>query len=481
MRRLNEEKFNISRNSSIISPILSVIKNKTNKALSSFDVVEEFTKEKDQSNLYYGIRYLVGSGDEAIRFNFSRNNGYSNLDSIDVWIRPNPQPHFTVDPTGLSSEEIGQFTSDVLLQKHIPSDGLRESSLFREVFELKDLYEPTMKTSVPEIKEIGLWLRSLKGDQVEKVKADILRKAIIPNLYDEYLKFTKERKLEPLKSSKFKSNFKQLLNSTGIMDVIPRKNAKDSIFRADNDTSTPGQDKVNASISGRPARTPKEIDEKFDDLVELTGAIADGHINSLIVTGTGGAGKSHTVEETLKESGVQYHIKKGSSTAKGLYLALYEHNDGILVYDDCDSIFYDKTSVNLFKAALDTKESRWITWDSERMPEDTPNEFEYTGRVIFISNLSTSTINEKTQGALKSRSVVIEFDLTGEEMLERLERLKDKILPDVASRLKTEIIEHLKAQAKTRPNTTITVRALTIGVGLQKASKNWKRLMKYVN
>jgi hypothetical protein len=471
-------KFNLSSHQKIIQSVVLEIDKIFNKSLTSTQVVEEFSKKHDSSNIYYGVRYLVGSGEEMIRFNFSKQDGYASLQSIDIWVNPNPQPHFTVDCSDKSESEIASLVVEVLKGKHIPTDELNEAT--DHPFTLEDLYDPLAKTSIPEIKELGIWLKSIPKEDEDRILKLILNKSFIPNLYDEYVKFAKKGKIEPMKSSRFKSSFKNILNSTGALSLIPRKNSKD-IMRADQDIPTAAQDKVNASISGRPARSAKEIDEKFDDLVELTEAIADGHINSLIVTGTGGAGKSHTVEETLKEHGVDYKIKKGSSTAKGLYLAMFENNEGILVYDDCDSIFYDKTSVNLFKAALDTKESRWITWDSERMPEDTPNEFEYTGRVIFISNLSTNTINEKTQGALKSRSVVIEFDLTGEEMLERLERLKDKIMPEVASKLKTEIIEHLKLQAKSRPNTTITVRALTIGVGLQKASKNWKRLMKYVN
>ena len=107
------------------------------------------------------------------------------------------------------------------------------------------------------------------------------------------------------------------------------------------------------------------IRERFDILHEMTKACVNGDIRAMIVSGPPGVGKSFGVERIVEKaclfdqiSGkrLRAEVIKGSTSALGLYCALYKHSDSncMLVFDDCDSILLDDVSLNLLKGALDS-------------------------------------------------------------------------------------------------------------------------------
>jgi hypothetical protein len=118
---------------------------------------------------------------------------------------------------------------------------------------------------------------------------------------------------------------------------------------------------------------------------------------------------------------------KGYSTARGLYNTLYDNNGKLIIFDDCDSVLEDKTSKNILKSALDSYEERTISWMAKMNKNDEyPSQFDFTGRIIFISNKSKDSID----GALKSRSLMVDLTMTPEEKIERLTYILPNILPE---------------------------------------------------
>ena len=91
--------------------------------------------------------------------------------------------------------------------------------------------------------------------------------------------------------------------------------------------------------------------------------VASGIQPSAVISGSGGLGKSHSVRKALLESGLidftssiagddapinrnkGFIVVKGYSTARGLFRTLYENNDGVIVFDDCDSVLKDPVAV----------------------------------------------------------------------------------------------------------------------------------------
>jgi|SRR6056297_1105582 len=158
--------------------------------------------------------------------------------------------------------------------------------------------------------------------------------------------------------------------------------------------------------------------KKFGVLDGMTLAAVEGHVRAMIVTGPPGVGKSFGVEKILESLDVmdkmcdtdKYdadgEVKRGvekvaSASAIGLYQLLYEYRaeGSVLVLDDSDSLLYDETGLNMFKAATDSGEKRTMSWRTEsRILDDLgiPFRFEFKGSIIFITNLDF----EKSRGKI---------------------------------------------------------------------------------
>ena len=182
------------------------------------------------------------------------------------------------------------------------------------------------------------------------------------------------------------------------------------------------------------------IEQRFDILQQMTRATISGDVRAMIVVGPPGVGKSYGVEFELEKSGlfdklssrkIKYEIIKGAMTPIGLYCTLYRHSDrnNVLVFDDCDSIFNDDLSLNILKAALDSGKKRRIFWNSDSAMlrrEGVPDQFDFKGGAIFITNLKFNNVKSKKMQdhleALQSRCHFL--DLTLDTMRDKFLRIK---------------------------------------------------------
>lgn len=188
----------------------------------------------------------------------------------------------------------------------------------------------------------------------------------------------------------------------------------------------------------------KEIRETFDILEEMTKAVASNIVKGLVVSGPAGIGKSHTVETTLvrnlgllgtlRDGRPQYEMMTGGCSAPMLYEKLwtYKEEGQVLVFDDCDGILYDEDSLNLLKAALDSKKTRKICWNTRSLHlerNDIPNSFEYKGGIIFITNIDFNNVKspriKNHLEAIVSRCHYMELGIRS--VREKLIHIKDTI------------------------------------------------------
>ena len=183
------------------------------------------------------------------------------------------------------------------------------------------------------------------------------------------------------------------------------------------------------------------------------------------------------VTDELKKAGmkkdVDYYHVKGKSTAAGMYQTLYEHNGKLIVFDDMDSIFKDDNAVNILKGALDSDEVREIAWITSRpmktaSGEDVPQRFDFTGRVIFISNLAQKNVDS----AIKTRSFVVEVALSPADTVKYIEGLFDVILPYERVSTKRYALNAIKAAADENPNVQINMRTFLKAVKIVKNVKD---------
>ena len=208
----------------------------------------------------------------------------------------------------------------------------------------------------------------------------------------------------------------------------------------------------------------KDPEIMFNNLRNLTRMVGKGLQPSLVVTGMAGMGKTHIVKETLEQLGLKESNEfvhfKGRATAAGLYITLYENSDKIIILDDCDSVFKDDDAVNILKGALDSYDTRRISYITSRELKDTylnpvPRQFDFTGKVIFISNFEQSKIDE----AIKSRSFVQDISMTTEQVFTRMEQLINKIEPRIKKEDKILALSIMKELNETYQNVSVNLRS----------------------
>jgi len=188
----------------------------------------------------------------------------------------------------------------------------------------------------------------------------------------------------------------------------------------------------------------------FSNLRNLTRMVGKGLQPSLVVTGMAGMGKTHVVKQTLEDLGLteseDFVHFKGRATAAGLYITLYENSDKIVVLDDCDSVFKDDDAVNILKGALDSYDTRRISYITSRELKDAylnpvPRQFEFTGKIIFISNIPQGKIDD----AIKSRSFIQDISMNTEQVFTRMEQLMKTIEPKIKTEHKMQALSIMKA------------------------------------
>ena len=229
-------------------------------------------------------------------------------------------------------------------------------------------------------------------------------------------------------------------------------------------------DNVKAKVTQREETDEETIErlrERFEMLEDMTKATKRGDVRAMIVSGPPGVGKSHGVEKVLGKHELiaqlgdrpaKYEVVKGAMSAIGLYCKLYKHadKDNVLVFDDCDSVFSDELSLNILKAALDSKKNRKICWNTDSFKlrnEGVPDSFNFAGSAIFITNIKSDNVKSKKMRdhleALESRCHYIDLtiDTDREKMLRIKQITKDGMLDDYAlgEHVVDEIVDYMES------------------------------------
>ena len=238
-----------------------------------------------------------------------------------------------------------------------------------------------------------------------------------------------------------------------------------------------------------------DVNERFDFLAKMVTMVGKRAIPSAIITGEGGIGKTYTVMKTLKRMGFidatdldsyeietkvsrskSFKVIKGYSTAKGLYRTLHENNGSILVFDDCDSVLKDSTALNLLKSALDSYGERYVSWNAEMREDDLPKSFEFTGSVLFISNMDLGKIDQ----AVRTRALCVDLSMTPIQKVQRMEALikNPEFLPEYEIGHKIEALEFIRENVRVIEN--ISLRTLIAVTKIRGEGGEWQHLAKYV-
>ena len=221
---------------------------------------------------------------------------------------------------------------------------------------------------------------------------------------------------------------------------LPNRNIKIKC-NSPEDYELVGDDVKTEVVEESDAEIVERIRERFDMLKDMTKAVKKGNVRAMIVSGPPGVGKSHGVEEVLDRyatmelmgAGKTHEVIKGAMSPIGLYCKLFKMADKgkVVVFDDCDSIFQDDLSLNILKAALDSKKNRWIHWNTDSFKlrnEGVPDSFKFEASAIFITNLKF----DKVKGKLREHLEALEsrchyMDLTIDSDKDKILRIKQVV------------------------------------------------------
>ena len=240
---------------------------------------------------------------------------------------------------------------------------------------------------------------------------------------------------------------------------FPDRNIKIMVSGADSvEEST---DSTAAAAEESDVEAIERIRTRFNMLNDMTKAVKKGNVRAMIVSGPPGVGKSHGVEEVLdrykmmESMGARktHEVIKGAMSPIGLYCKLYKMADAgnVVVFDDCDSIFQDDLSLNILKAALDSKGRRMIHWNTDSFKlrnEGVPDCFEFKASAIFITNMKFDKVKGKLREhleALESRCHYMDLtiDTDRDKMLRIRQVVQDGMLNayKVSDEVKEDIID----------------------------------------
>jgi hypothetical protein len=207
------------------------------------------------------------------------------------------------------------------------------------------------------------------------------------------------------------------------------------------------------------------INERFAFVEQLVSMVASGVQPSAVITGEGGLGKTYTVTKTLEDNGLMdisdlaefqagtvlnskkcFTFVKGYSTARGLYATLFENNGSV------------------------------ISWNAESRDPELPRSFVFTGRIIFVSNLSQDRIDQ----AIRSRSILIDLSMTKDQKIDRMEHIamEPAFMGEYSKEHKRDaldLIREIKEEAR-----EISLRTLISVCKIRASNKNWKDMARYV-
>ena len=454
---------------------------------------------KNSNGAGYGLRYYApGKKIESIRFNWKSVGGASsqNLSSIDMWNGSTQGPTYHIS-----------FDRDVSLVQVLPqvADMVKSGKVKSGPF-----------TSYPT--DI-----SLKEDfNVEDL--DYITEAVDPNdAYDNVVSlvsspgFTKQKVFKVWKSVGIKIFDEMEAQNPAIIQKVGRqyvwkgskKDEKKLLTQKSNILTAIGA--TSGTIRGGSAKETyahnSQLDEleadkerltfekQLEDLENLIKMTASGASNALFIAGRGGVGKTHTVEKVLSSIGLSdgngYFKNTGTASAAGIYSLLFKYQNDIVLFDDSDDALKDQEARNMFKAATDTKKVRKLVWnkmgknvvepdeyeDPQELIDDgkIPRFFEFTGKIIFISNLKMDKLDP--DGAIRTRAFMIEIDPTDAEIYDFMEAIVDKIQLDgdlkldSATRKKTVDLLR-KGKSKQTANLRKLSRALNMQAGSLKSGVN---------
>lgn len=492
---LHEAKVSSGKAGTAMTKIISYLEKHLGIKLQKLSV-ENFKNSKGSG---VGVRYVEVGTVNCLRFNWVGSKS-SEIVSIDIWNGTSRDPQFNISTEGVS---FAKALPDLVRVLKKPKVG--KVKVVGEV-------------SLTEAKKGEYDAESSVKDMIKKLEAgrSFNRSEFVmhyhpenAHAYDEFVEahsgqlVINGKRISLPKGEKLtvrpSSNERGEPVAPGSGELVVAKGGTGEQYEVD----VPDVDRVTYSDS-------------LAHLEGLTQGLIRGSFNALFVAGKGGTGKTQTVEQVLHDNGLVdgngYFKVTNSASPRGLYEVLYKYRDDVILFDDCDGALDSQDGRNIIKSATDTKKVRKLAWakkgsgmydpDSpselakadakanraeaaegedeldDEVDERVPRYFNYTGQIIFISNLPLAKLDP--DGALRTRAFIIAIDPTPDEIIERMGQILNSIQLEngleLSSKERQKVLDVIKAgRRKSEASLRTLVRALNLAAS---GAPNWEELVR---
>lgn len=382
-----------------------------NKAHTSFGFSKDYFISYDFKNSYgvfFGVYSLIGDKKKALRFNFIGNE----LNSFDFWSTISNEPTQHIELNGADDNEVFTLLTNLVYGRKIEA---------RKI--INRLTEAGANPIAIETFNLFIQENNLNAFELKRTPALQLYKKFT----DWFDSLPEERTLALNKFSK--SSFDRILTQSlaqrGETTNFAKNKTTVKVMRGDMDIyvdtaeivglETEFQEVMENSYEGL-----NRLASTFDFLESEIKALIKGRRTGLIVCGQSGVGKTYKTKEFMKEYGgwERGRYMRGTvKTERDLVLKLYEHKDDkIIVFDDVDTLFRNPKCIDMLNAILESENKRKLQILDMKLVKDfdLPTSFNFTSRVIIITNKRPNTIPQK----LVDRCPIIEFKASKLELIQ---------------------------------------------------------------
>lgn len=167
----------------------------------------------------------------------------------------------------------------------------------------------------------------------------------------------------------------------------------------------------------RGPRNPTVV-KTYDELSRFVNAFVQGSFDLMMLIGSPGIQKSRTVREAL--DGNVCWIEGHTSPIR-IYCELWGHRNELVVIDDVDSLYGDRSIIRLLKSLCQSEPRKTVSWQTNASVlerENVPRKFDTTSRVAIIAN-DWKTLNENV-AAIEDRGIVLLFQPDSAEVHRRV-------------------------------------------------------------
>lgn len=162
----------------------------------------------------------------------------------------------------------------------------------------------------------------------------------------------------------------------------------------------------------------KDLDMIYEPMDRAVKKVCLGFSNSAFIRGRGGLGKTFRIETILRELVPDNHkMVNGDISEAYLYRILYENNGKIIYFTDVARLLSGLKGIDILKCATETTKYRVINkLNYSKKQQDLPDEFIFTGGLIFdFNSLGGLRFRDDFQ-ALITRGDFVDFVLSPEEI-----------------------------------------------------------------